>query len=47
LDVNGEVDAADAREVIETAAAEFKQHAPELMAVRLGFRPDPDLSITP
>jgi hypothetical protein len=46
--VDGEVDAADERAVIETAAGEFKRHAPKLMAARLGLRPDPaDWSITP
>jgi hypothetical protein len=30
----GEVDAADEREAVEKAAAEFKQYAPKLMAVR-------------
>jgi hypothetical protein len=32
----GEVDATDEREAIEKAAAEFKQYAPKLMAVRHG-----------
>jgi hypothetical protein len=30
----GEVDAADEREAVDKAAAEFKQYAPKLMAVR-------------